>query len=159
MYKEFKVNLSDAQAKKVLDGKPVRLTAGQLGTGDSHYFHPENYKKLVRAYENNRGLTLHMSRGAVLRTHQSGLTGSGFWDRLWKGVKKGASSGWTFLKNNWKPLATAGMDAIAKAQPEAAPLRGLIKSATGLGLEPEQPVATHIPTRRRKLKGGSFRIG
>lgn len=146
MYKEFRIDLTEAQAKKVLEGKPIRIRADQLGKGPAHYVHPENYKKLVRAYENNRGLTLNMAHGAVLRTHQSGLSGSGFWDRIWKGIKKGASAGWEFLKQNWKPLATTALDAVASSRPEAAPLRGLVKSATGLGMT------------KRRMRGGSFRL-
>ncbi|KAL7688441.1 hypothetical protein Plhal304r1_c019g0068411 [Plasmopara halstedii] len=73
MYKEFRVNLSHAQALKVLHGKPVRLTHAQLNAGHAHYFGPETYKKLVKAYESGKGTTLHMPHGEVLWTHQSGL--------------------------------------------------------------------------------------
>ncbi|GMF23874.1 unnamed protein product [Phytophthora lilii] len=78
MYKEFPVDLSHAQAGKVLHGKPVRLSHSQLNKGHAHYFHPENYKKLVKAYESGKGTTLHMSHGEVLRTHQSDLVALGF---------------------------------------------------------------------------------
>lgn len=104
MYKEFRVALTPAQGKKVLDGEPVRLSHAQLNTGKSHYFHPETYKKLVKAYEHGKGVTIHMSHGAVLRTHQSGLSGSGFWDNLWSGIKSAGKAGWNFLKQNWKPI-------------------------------------------------------
>lgn len=156
-YKEFKVAFNHEQGKKVLHGKPVRLTASQLNTGEPHYFHPENYKKLVKAFESHKGLTLHMTHGEVLRTHQSGLTGSGFWDNLWSGIKKGASVGWKFLKDNWKPLAGMAMDAGVKAYPEAAPLRGLVKEVSGVGLEPE-PVAVKSKRKRRIGPSGSFRL-
>ncbi|GMF34443.1 unnamed protein product [Phytophthora lilii] len=86
MYKDFPVDLSHAQAVKVLHGKPVRLSHSQLNKGHAHYFHPENYKTLVKAYESGKGTTLHMSHGEVLRTHQSGLSGSGFWGSLWNGI-------------------------------------------------------------------------
>ncbi|ETM98568.1 hypothetical protein PPTG_24592 [Phytophthora nicotianae INRA-310] len=86
MYKEFKVDLSHAQSVKVIHGKSVRLSHSQLNKGHAHYFHPENYKKLVKAYESGKGTTLHMSHGEVLRTHQSGLSGSGFWGSLWNGI-------------------------------------------------------------------------
>ncbi|GMF36286.1 unnamed protein product [Phytophthora lilii] len=88
MYKEFAVDLSHAQAVKVLHGKPVRLSHSQLSKGHTHYFHPENSKKLVKAYEAGKGTTLHMSHGEVLRTHQSGLSGSGFWGRESKLLQK-----------------------------------------------------------------------
>ena len=71
MYKEFAVDLSHAQAVKVLHGKPVRLCPSQLNKGHSHYFHPENYKKLVKAYEAGKGITYGPRRSST--THQSGL--------------------------------------------------------------------------------------
>ncbi|GMF22538.1 unnamed protein product [Phytophthora lilii] len=105
----------------------------QLNKGHSHYFHPENYKKLVKAFESGKGTTLHMSHGEVLRTHQSGLSGSGFWGNLWNDIKKGASAAWTFLKSDWKPITSGLLDGIATAAgPEAAPLRGLVKDVSGV---------------------------
>lgn len=148
MYKEFKLDLSHAQATKVLHGKSVRLTAAQLGKGHAHYFHPENHKKLVRAYENHKGTTLHMSHGEVLRTHQSGLSGSGFWGDVWNGIKSGVGKLGSFLKDNWRPILSGVMDVGANIIPEAGPLRGLVKDVSGLGLK--QP--------RRRLAGGSFRL-
>ncbi|ETM42123.1 hypothetical protein L914_12176 [Phytophthora nicotianae] len=90
MYKEFKVDFTRAQALKILQGKPVRLSADQIGKGHSHNFHPENYKKLMKVRQAHKGLTLSMTHGEVFSTHQSGLSGSGFWGDLWNGVKKGA---------------------------------------------------------------------
>ncbi|KAI9991536.1 hypothetical protein PInf_019235 [Phytophthora infestans] len=78
-----------------------------------------------------------MSHGEVLRTHQSGLS---------------ASAAWTFLKSNWKPITSGLLDGIATAAgPEAAPLRGLVKDVSGVGMAP--------PMTRRRIKGGSFRLG
>ena len=151
MYKEFKVDLSHAQALKVLHGKPVRLAHSQLNKGHAHYFGAETHKKLVKAFESGKGTTLHMTHGEVLRTHQSGLSGSGFWNTLWNGIKGAAGSVGTFLKNNWKPLATGALDGFAGAVPEAAPLRGLVQSVTGVGMA--------LPRRRKGMGGGSFRLG
>lgn len=152
-YKEFKVDLSHAQALKVLHGKPVRLTHSQLNKGPAHYFHPETHKKLVKAYESGKGCQIHMSEGAVLRTHQSGLSGSGFWGDLWRGVKSAAKGVGGFLKDNWKPILSGALDGVATAVgPEAIPLRGLVKTVSGVGMA--QP-------RRRKgiAASGSFRLG
>ena len=152
MYREFKVDLTPAQGRKVLDGKPIRLSHGQLGKGHSHYFHVENYKRLVRAKKNGKGLTLNMSHGAVLRTHQGEIDGSGFWDSLWKGVKTVGREGWKFLKSNWKPILSGTLDGVASAAgPEAIPLRGLVKSVSGVGVAPTR--------RQRRIAGGSFRLG
>ncbi|GMF31220.1 unnamed protein product [Phytophthora lilii] len=152
MYKEFAVDLSHAQAVKVLHGKPVRLSHSQLNKGHTHYFHPENYKKLVKAYEAGKGTTLHMSHGEVLRTHQSGLSGSGFWGSLWNGIKTAAKGIGSFLRDNWKPITSGLLDGVATAVGrEAGPLRGLVKSVSGVGMAP--------PMTRRRIKGGSFRLG
>lgn len=156
-YRSFRVDLTKAQGKKVLEGKPVRLGATQLGKGPNHFWHPENYKRLVRAYEHEKGLTIHMSHGEVLRSHQSDLDGAGFWGDIWKGIKKVGS----FVAKNWKPLAGVAMDIGTKYVPEAAPMRALIKDATGVGMEPPakpaaKPIRRQVPTRR--LTAGSFRL-
>jgi len=135
MYKEFKLDLTHAQALKVIHGKPIRLRAEQLGEGHSHYLHPANHKKLVKAYENHKGITLDMAHGEVARTYHSGLSGSGFWGDLWGGIKKGAN----FLKKSGilSKLLDAGVPAAATylGQPTAAiPVRGAIRSITGVGM-------------------------
>jgi hypothetical protein len=137
MYKSYKLDLSPAQAKKVLAGKTIRLRAEQLGNGHEHMFHPENYKKLVRAKKANKGLTLAMAHGEVAATYHSGLTGSGFWGNVWGGIKKGAK----FLKDSGilSKLLDAGVPAAAAAlgAPQAGlVVRGGIKQLTGVGMEP-----------------------
>lgn len=137
MYKAYKLDLSHTQAKKVLGGKSIRLRADQLGTGDEHMFHPENYKRLVRAKKSNRGLTLAMAHGEVAATYHSGITGSGFWGDVWGGIKKGAR----FLKDSGilSKLLDAGVPAAAAAlgAPQAGlVVRGGIKQLTGVGVEP-----------------------
>jgi hypothetical protein len=136
MYKSYKLDLSPAQAKKVLAGKTIRLRAEQLGNGHEHMFHPENYKKLVRAKKANKGLTLAMAHGEVAATYHSGLTGSGFWGNVWGGIKKGAK----FLKDSGilSKLLDAGVPAAAAAlgAPQAGlVVRGGIKQLTGVGME------------------------
>ncbi|GMF27664.1 unnamed protein product [Phytophthora fragariaefolia] len=119
MYKAFKLDLSPAQAKKVLAGKTIRLRADQLGSGHEHMFHPENYMKIMRAKKANKGLTLTMAHGEVAATYQSGLSSSGFWGNVWSGIKRGAR----FLKDSGIPskLLDAGVPAAATAlgAPEA----------------------------------------
>jgi hypothetical protein len=137
MYKSFKLDLSNAQAKKVLGGKTIRLRADQLGSGHEHMFHPENHKRLVRAKRSNKGLTLSMAHGEVAATYHSGMTGSGFWGDVWGGIKKGAK----FLKDSGilSKLLDAGVPAAPAAlgAPQAGlVVRGGIKQLTGVGVEP-----------------------
>jgi hypothetical protein len=137
MYREFKVDISPDQAKKVFHEKPIRLRAEQLGVGHAHYFHPENHKKLVKAFEAHKGMTLHMTHGEVLRTHQSGLSGSGFWGNLWSGIKKGFR--WAKDSGILSKIADTAVPALATAigMPEFAGVaRGGLKSLTGVGMEP-----------------------
>ncbi|ETI55199.1 hypothetical protein F443_02108 [Phytophthora nicotianae P1569] len=110
MYKEFKVDFTRAQALKVLQGKPVRLSADQLGKGHSHNFHPENYKKLMKARQAHKGLTLSMTHvgepelAVPARAGLKALTGVGMeqdteGDRLTlKDVRQGASRACTYAK-------------------------------------------------------------
>ncbi|KAF1780189.1 hypothetical protein GQ600_12157 [Phytophthora cactorum] len=146
MYREFKIDFTHAQVVKVLHGKPVRLTHSQLNKGHAHYFHVENYKKLVKAYESGKGTTLHMSHGEVLRTHQSGLSGSG------SGIVCGQES-------NMRRKEQLAPDHIwcsrwryrcGRAGSGTNPR--IVKSVTGVGMA--QP-------RRRKgiASSGSFRLG
>ncbi|KAG6945618.1 hypothetical protein JG687_00017179 [Phytophthora cactorum] len=141
MYKAFRVNLSHAQAVKVLHGKPIRLTHAQLNAGHAHYFGPETYKKLVKAYESGKGTTLHMTHGEVLRTHQSGLD---------------EETAWNFLKDNWKPIAGSVMDTVADI---AAPETGGISQDIRKGVKTLTGVGMAEPRRTRRMKGGSFRLG
>jgi hypothetical protein len=137
VYKPSKLDLSNAQAKKVLQSKPVRLRADQLGVGVEHMFHPENYKRLMRAKRAGKGLTLDMAHGEIAATHASELTGAGFWGDVWRGIKKGDK----FVKDSGilSKLLDAGVPAAATylGQPSAAiPVRAGIKQLTGVGLEP-----------------------
>lgn len=94
-----------------------------------------------------------MTHGEVLRTHQSGLSGPGFWSSIWDGVKSAAKGIGGFLKDNWKPILSGALDGVATAVgPEAIPLRGLVKTVSGIGMA--QP-------RRHKgiAASGSFRLG
>lgn len=136
MYKEFKVDFTPAQAKKILQEKPVRLRADQLGVGPSHYFHPLSHKALVKAYEHNKGLTLYMTHGAVLRTHLSGLSGGSFWSSLVSGARKAFS----WAKNSGLLSRLADMGATAAAPfvggPQNAAMgRAAVKSLTGIGMQ------------------------
>ncbi|KAG6951684.1 hypothetical protein JG687_00013456 [Phytophthora cactorum] len=98
-----------------------------------------------------------MSHGEVLRAHQSGLSGSGFWGDLWNGIKSVGNTAWNFLKDNWKPIASTVLDKVADiAAPETGGLsqgvRSGFKTLTGIGM------ANAEPRRTRRMKGGSFRL-
>lgn len=96
-YKPAKVNLTEAQAKKIIRQEPVRISAGQIGTGDKVILlHPENHLKLSKAKRAGKGAVLYMSAGEVLATVESDLAGSGIFGDIWKGLK----SGYKWVKKN-----------------------------------------------------------
>ncbi|ETK75781.1 hypothetical protein L915_17653 [Phytophthora nicotianae] len=164
MYKEFKVDFTRAQALKVLQGKPVRLSADQIGKGHSHNFHPENYKKLMKVRQAHKGLTLSMTHvgepelAVPARAGLKALTGVGMEQdteggRLTlKDVRQGASRACTYAKK--RRIVTDVVDAgekylLSKAtKPEHEDMirsvRRGIRGRYGVGLHP---------------KGGSFRLG
>ncbi|KAF1780174.1 hypothetical protein GQ600_27238 [Phytophthora cactorum] len=148
MYREFKIDFTHAQVVKVLHGKPVRLTHSQLNKGHAHYFHVENYKKLVKAYESGKGTTLHMSHGEVLRTHQSGLMDLSVvrnqicGERSWKLLERQLAPDHIWCSRWRYRCGRAGSGTNPR----------IVKSVTGVGMA--QP-------RRRKgiASSGSFRLG
>ncbi|GMF61688.1 unnamed protein product [Phytophthora fragariaefolia] len=122
-----------------------------------NFTHPQAVK-----HESGKGCMLDMSHGEVLRTHQSGLSGSGFWGDLWNGIKKGASSVWGFLKENWRPLTSTALDIGSKyGGPEAVAARETFRQVSGLGMVPASQASPEIlakPIPRRAMKGKGFRL-
>lgn len=82
-------------------------------------------------------MTLYMTHGAVLRTHQSGLSGAGFWGDLWSGAKKVLG----FAKDSGilSKLADVAVPAVATAfgAPQfSGAARGGLRALTGVGMQP-----------------------
>lgn len=127
-YKPAKLDLSEAQIKKIIRQEPIRITAKQIGTGSKVVLlHPENHARLSKAKNANRGAVIHMSPGEVLATVESEMDGTGFFGDLWKGLK----SGYKWVKKNVvdtdlyqgaiKPLVKQGVNVLA----------GMAKTAAG----------------------------
>jgi hypothetical protein len=127
-YKPAKVNLTQAQAKKLVNQKPVKLSAAQIGNGDVVILlHPENHAKLSKAKRAGKGSTLYLTPGEILATVESTLSGSGIFQDIWKGLK----SGYKWVKSNIvdtplyqgaiKPIVRRGVNTLA----------GMAKAATG----------------------------
>lgn len=127
-YKPAKINITTAQAKKLVNQKSVLLKASQIGSGDTVILlHPENHAKLSKAKKAGKGATLYLSPGEILATVESNLAGSGIFQDIYKGLK----SGYKFVKDNIidtalyqgaiKPLVRQGVNTLA----------GMAKTATG----------------------------
>ena len=151
VYKSIKLNLSANQLNKVRLGKPIRLSAAQIGTGSDAWLHPVQHEKVLKAHRKNKGCSLHLTEGEILATHEKG---SGLFSSILKGVK----SGFNWVKANWnelKPLASKLADAAVPAavsygvDPRTAmSARQLLKETTGVGLKTKPG--------KRKPAGKSF---
>ncbi len=127
-FKAAKVDLTDAQAKKIIRQEPVKVSAKQIGVGSKVILlHPENHAKLSKAKKAGRGAVLYMSPGEVLATVESEMDGTGIFQDIWRGLK----SGYNWVKKNIidtplyqgaiKPLIKTGVNTLA----------GIAKTATG----------------------------
>ncbi len=127
-FKPAKVDLTDAQAKKIIRQEPVKVSAKQIGTGNKVILlHPENHAKLSKAKKAGRGAVLYMSPAEVLATVESDLDGSGIFDSIYKALK----SGYNFIKKNIidTPLYQGAIKPLVKQGVNV--LSGIAKTATG----------------------------
>lgn len=131
MYTQIKLNITEAQARRALDGKAFRVTSQQIGKGDTFIsLHPANVKAVEKAALKGSGMSLNLSPGELADTAMR-LDGSGFWGSIWNTLKKG----WKVLRDSG--AATALADAAvaplaAVVGPQAATLgRKVFKNLTG----------------------------
>ncbi len=134
MYKQIKLNITEAQAKKALNGKSFRVNPAQIGSGSTFVsLHPLNVKAVEKAVLKGSGFTLHLSPGELADTAHR-MDGAGFWGNLWGGLKKG----WRVLKDTGiaTKLADAAVAPLAAyAGPQTAIAgRQLFKAVTGAGV-------------------------
>ncbi len=95
-YKPFKIRMTKDQQKKAMKGQGVRLTKDQLGSGEQVMLHTENFKKVSAAHRNGTGVLIYMSPGEIMASAQEAglmpqeieLSGSGFFQDVWDGLKK-----------------------------------------------------------------------
>lgn len=169
-YKQIKLSVPLAKARKLAAGKAVNLTAAEVrGTEDTLFVHPANFEKLSKAKRAGRGTRLTMASGEIMHDLEQ-LQGGSFWSWL-KGAAKTVGR---FAKQNYdviKPVlsrvADSAVPALATAfgQPElAAPARGALKQLTGVGVTHGKLVKgsaeakAHMAAIRAKRTGGSFRL-
>ena len=134
VYKRIKIDITEAQARKALAGKPVRLTANQIGKGHAVSLHPANAKIVERAALKGSGCNIHLSHGELADTCGQ-MNGSGFWGDIWGGIKKV----WKVLKDSGAASTLADMGANALGAYTGQPAitgaaRSLLKTTTGVGV-------------------------
>ena len=175
-YKPAHLDLSKAQAKKLLSGASVRLKPTQIAVGDKVvYLHPAQHRLLTRAKSGSKGYVLEMTAGEILTTVENDMSGNGIFGDIWKGLK----SGYSWVKKNIvdtpiyqsvvKPLVRQGVNVLSgmakAAAPNASPMIDQVVNTIGdktqaFGVKKVR----HRVSRRANIlmphdtSGGSFRI-
>lgn len=173
MYKQVEIELSPKQIKSAAAGKTILLSAaGVTGTKHKLYVHPENYKKIMRAKKNNKGVKLSICKGAIQHDLKTHMEGGDILGSIWNGIK--SVGNWLKDSGVGSVLADAGKDAIAPIIGENAANLGrkLVKGLTGVGIENENKVKKLVKgsqeakdkmaalraKRKSKVAGGSFKL-
>lgn len=85
----MKLDLSQKQIKDLSNGKTVQLKYAQIGKGQECTLHPENIKKITKAYHAGKGVRLSLSGAELGQQLGSGVFGKAFDKKLKKiGIKK-----------------------------------------------------------------------
>lgn len=149
VYRRIKVNITEAQAKKALAGKPIRIAPSQIGQGTQFVsFHPANAKIIEKAAMKGAGCNIHMTCGELADTAHN-MNGSGFWGSLLSGIKKG----FKWLKDSGALSAAADAAVVPLSAYTGQPgvvagARKLLKDTTGVGIKKMTKTQ-----RREVLKG------
>lgn len=138
--------LTQKQLKAAAAGKPISLTAAQVaGSGTTFHTHPENAKKIANARKKHTGTRIQIMPGAI--DHDMNVMQGG---SIWSWLSKAGTDVYKFGKKTWndhkdviKPvlsrIADVGVPMLATSMlgdpTAAAPMRGLLKSMTGIGVK------------------------
>lgn len=143
-YQRMKIDISKLQQKKALKGQKIRITQDMIGKGQLVFLHPVNYKKIINA---KNGVMIELSPGEIMKsasyhglvTLPSNLSGSGFFDSVWEGIK----SAGRWLKDSGVGTAIAdALEPVAASVigPTGARLaRNVVKGVAGVGIKKKTP--------------------
>lgn len=96
VYKQTKINITQAQLNKALNGKPIKIGKDQIGSGSVYLsLHPANRKIVEKASLKGSGCCLNLSEGELLASAED-MQGEGIFGDIWKGLK----SGYKWAKKN-----------------------------------------------------------
>lgn len=96
VYKQTKINITQAQLNKAINGKPIKISKDQIGSGSVYLsLHPANRKIVEKASLKGSGCCLNLSEGELLSTAED-MGGEGIFGDIWKGLK----SGYKWTKKN-----------------------------------------------------------
>lgn len=124
----IKLNLTKAQVKKAHSGKKIRVLHHNIGVGNVIHVHPTTHERLVKAYQQQRGTTIHVTPGE--------LAGAGFLDTLKDIASKVASPVISGLAGVAGEIFPDHKNTINK-------VREGIRSATGYGIK-KKPVKKNV---------------
>jgi hypothetical protein len=157
-YHSVAIDLTEAQAKKALKGGAIRIKKEQIGKGHL-VLHPVNKKKVEKAIIKGTAVILELSPAELAETalhhiEKHGIEGSGFWSKIWGGLKKT----WKFLKDSGiaSRIADIAIPAVATAvgaPSMAVPARALVKASTGAGIKKGRMTTVE---RQEKLKAAGL---
>lgn len=158
-YVEHKgLHLSDAQKKKLMKGEKVRVAHEHLAhpKGETAYLTKSQYKKLLKAHKENKGMLLDMSQ-KQLKKH---LKGGGLFSSIAKSLGRALIP---ITTEAVKGLANQGIDALAGTASNALGGSGVVKKpkkSTGNGiLDMLDLFGGGVPEMKgkgKKKSGGSF---
>lgn len=163
-YRQYKIDLTKDQQKRMLRGLSVKISESQLGQGQIVMLHPVNFAKVAKA---KSGVVLTLSPGEILATasyhemlpEDMELSGSGFFQDAWNGIKKMGS----FLKDTGIASTLADVAATAAVPfvgPQVSSIgRQVVKNVTGVGAAQPKVMTKKPQTKiRRTLKASGLYI-
>lgn len=157
-YEAVEIKLTPDQIRKLVAGAMVRLSPDSLsGSGHVVMAHPMNAKLLRRAKERRTGMKLALSPGELMATKHSNLSGTGWLDSVWNGIKSVGS--WLKDSGVGTALADAGQQALTPliGNTGANVARKIVKGVAGVGVEPVKYAKGSQEMRERMAKLRSMR--
>jgi len=126
-YKQIKIDITEKQLDKALDGKSFKIAPSQIGSGTSYLsLHPANVRLVEQACMKGKGCILNMSEGELLSSAED-CQGAGFFSKIWKKLR----SSYKWAKKNVidtpeyqkmiKPLVRGVVDQVAATAAAALP--------------------------------------
>lgn len=173
-YKPARLDLSVAQAKKLLSGSSVRLKPSQIGTGSSTvYLHPAQHRLMTRAKSGKKGFVLEMTAGEILTTREKDVSGKGIFGDIYNGLK----SGYNWVKSNIidtpiyqdiaKPVVRSLVDSGANVLKAAVPMASniidkgvdtLSNKTQAFGVKRRARISRKVNMLMDDDKGASFKL-
>jgi hypothetical protein len=136
-YKPLIIDITEAQLKRAIDGKSIKITNDQLGRGNKVLMlHPSNAKKVERAaLKKSNSLILELTDGELASTYEHMMkSGGSFFKNVWAGLKRV----WQVLKDSGAAsqlldMAVAPVSAYTGQPALVGAVRQGVKSLTGAG--------------------------